>query len=66
MYQYNKSDIQISYSMGDKCEVYDAELNALTLTAERIEKIVKTNTTNYNDIWIFCDSQAAINTINSF
>jgi hypothetical protein len=51
--------------MGDECEVYDAELNALALTAERIEKIVKTNTTNYNDILIFWDSQAAINRINS-
>jgi hypothetical protein len=25
IYQYNKSDIQISHSMGDECEVYDAE-----------------------------------------
>jgi hypothetical protein len=51
--------------MGDECEVYDAELNALALTAERIENIIKTNTTNYNDISIFCDSQAVINRINS-
>jgi ribonuclease HI len=51
--------------MGDECEVYDAELNALAPTAERTEKIVKTNKTNYTDIWIFYHSQAAINRINS-
>jgi hypothetical protein len=41
IYQYNKSGIQISYSMGDECELYDAEFNALALCYTRINYIRK-------------------------
>jgi frataxin-like iron-binding protein CyaY len=54
----------MSVAMGDECEVYDAELNAIELTSEEMEKIVKNKQTNFKDIWIFCDNQAAINRIN--
>jgi hypothetical protein len=54
----------MSVRMGDDCEVYDAELNAIALTSEKMEKIVKNKQTNITDICIFCDSQAAINRIN--
>jgi frataxin-like iron-binding protein CyaY len=54
----------MSVSMGDECEIYDAELNAITLTSKKMEKIVKNKQSNIRDIWIFCDSQAAINRIN--
>jgi ribonuclease HI len=55
----------MSVPMGDECEVHDAELNAIALTSEEMEKIVKNKQTNIKDIWIFCDSQAAINRINN-
>jgi hypothetical protein len=47
----------MSVPMEDECEVYDAELNAIALTSEKMEKIVKNKQTNIKDIWIFCDSQ---------
>jgi hypothetical protein len=64
LYQYNEPNIEMSVPMGDECEVYDAELNAIALTSEKMEKIVKNKQTNIKNIWIFCDSQAAINRIN--
>jgi hypothetical protein len=56
----------MSVPMGDECDVYDAELNAIALTSEKMEKIVKNTQTNIKDFffWIFCDSQAAIDRIN--
>jgi hypothetical protein len=50
--------------MGDEGEVYDAELNTIALRSQRMEKIMKNTWTNITDIWIFCDTQAALNRIN--
>jgi ribonuclease HI len=54
----------MSVPMGDECDVYDAELNAIALTSKKMEKIVKNRQINIKDIWIFFDSQAPINRIN--
>jgi ribonuclease HI len=65
IYQYNEPNIEMSVPMGDECEVYGAELNAIARTSKKMEKIVKNKQTNITDIWIFCDSQPAINRINN-
>jgi hypothetical protein len=53
IYHNNEPNIQMSVPMADECEVYDAELNAIALTSEKMEKIVKnkhTNITGHLDI----------------
>jgi ribonuclease HI len=60
IYGNGTSPIRLAALVGDKYEVFDAELSAIHLALLRITKTLPFTTRMTRQIWLFSDSQAAI------
>src|SRR5690606_21922833 len=56
----NRLNIKLATLIGEQAEVFDAELSAMLIALTRIAKEVAYTTKWARKIWIFSDSQAAI------
>jgi len=56
----NGLSIKLAALVGEQCEVFDAELSAMHLALMRITKEISYTSKRTRQIWLFSDSQAAI------